>query len=197
MRWHRLAVLVGLVLMTAGLAGCLGGGDDGGGDAIEPGTTDGDEDPDGVDETVAAGPRIVNESHEGTTQGAQVPVAGTFCLGSCENTLPFSVASNATAIVVELAWEGGDNLILDLVHPVGETCEPVVPGVLVDCRQAEANGASPLRIELTDQETLSTTGEWTARAWAEASPQAAVPFAMYVSVVYDGALPEGLSQLEG
>ncbi len=128
MRTH--ALLLGLIVLTAGLAGCIGSGDDGGDgsgdDPIEPSNTT---DPgDGTGEDAAPATRSwTNETIEGSVDGVSAPGVASFSTGDVSQsfTAPSGVDVlylNLTADSVQMTIGGPDcDIGGNTVPPCAET----------------------------------------------------------------------------
>lgn len=177
------AWILGLVLVTAGLAGCIGGDD---GDPVEP-TADDDSTEEQTNETEdqddeEVGPAITSTWKNATWQGASAPNVGYYCFppiaigGGCDNALSFTVPGQATGVVAELAWEGD----ADVYYEVADANGTVL---------ASETGASPLTLQVS--EDLPEEGaDWTATAWVDAATPTEVQATFVVSVVEDGEIPQ-------
>lgn len=184
-----------LVLLAAGLAGCLDGGDADAGDEVDPAsepvnaseTNTSDEEA----QTASEGPQVNVTWFNGTVRGHRAPVLGAFCVETCDNQFSFEVLENRTGLVVELAWEADASLLLDVDIPY-EDCEASMGE---DCPPEQTSGDSGhLAIRVTDPAEL-IAGNWTTSAWAEESLPEAVAFTIAVSQFDTAAPPSDYAKL--
>jgi hypothetical protein len=176
----------------AGFAGCIGG--DGGSGDVEPASDAENETTKPSNET---GANVSTTWFNGSVNGVGNEAAEYVCLDVCDNTFEFELTANASAIVVEAAWNASTDMRLSPYAPDNDqTCEDVDPeGVLRVCRHPEpVNGASPLRVEITDEQWTSVDDTWTSRLWpAQATDP--VEITLVATVVYDDTAPARIQHL--
>lgn len=199
---RKIALVLAVVLATGALAGCFGG-DDMDGDAEQasvqqPGGEEATNETNETDlEQEDLGPEVETVWHNGSAQGGSL-VATSYCFPGCENTYSIDVEENASAIVVELVWEADAELHLAVRAPL-EYCETGPAGLLItSCPQGgmDDSGQSPARVEITDEEKLSMTGEWDVSVWPQDSYTSSAEFTSVASVLYDGQLPPDYTKVE-
>lgn len=194
----RKALVLGLVLVTAGLAGCVGSEDGSGGEAAGPASTNTTQPAPQASAndtpTPSSGPGIDTTWKNMSINGGSVPQAAYYChpAGPCENSYTFTSPANASAVVVELAWNASSEAHLRLQ---GDQCEPVVPGVVQSCGPFETtSGASPLKIALEGDRLPSNETGWTVTAYVDSTTPTTVEPVSVASVV-QGELPSGYAKL--
>lgn len=182
------ATLLGLLLLTGGLAGCMGDGEDSGEEA-EPASEDPLEDANETEQNESVedlGPTITTTWKNATWEGASGP-GFYYChppitaVGECDNSVVFTVGSNASAVVAELAWNGDADVYYEVADGNGSTV-------------ASDTGSSPLRLEVTEG-LPSEEAEWTATAWIDATTPTEIEATFAVSVVEDGEMPRQFGKL--
>lgn len=204
-------LLITLTLLTAALAGCVGVGD-GGADAADTASTDDSPQAsqDGANQSAAndsggsledAGPELNVTVINGTVyEGGSAPGGFRYCNGAtgpCDTDFDFDVENETTAIVAELAWNASANMELELNVPF-EHCERGPAGIFItSCPEGgEETGSSPLRVEITDPQTLEYTGEWDGDIWVTETTPTTVEYTLYLTLVTDGDLPRGYSNVQ-
>lgn len=201
------AVLAPLLILSAG---CLGT-DSPGGEASDGATAPSDErtpdsrdegktntsaEPNGTPEPSGPVLHIFNGSVNGFSEGQLSPVP---CASSgCEHQWPFEMRENATGLIAEAAWDSSEELNLVLRIP-SKYCEGTnVTGsvsVAPECDNPEPyEGPSPGRVDVTSDQRLGYSGEWTVDVRASQSAEE-VPFTVYISVFYNQTPPRGYSAL--
>lgn len=213
------ALALALVLLTAGLAGCLGdedadatptGGDDpddqsrpsddaneetseDAGDPDEDEEESGEDDNDTSEEASKAtdeDPRVEIAWFNGSVRGQSAPVLGPFCVETCDNQFAFTVSENVTGLVAELTWEAEASLLFDIDVPY-EECGA---GIDEDCPPASTSGdGGYLSISVSNPSDI-VAGNWTASAWAEDNPTQAVDFTIAVSL-FEDEIPRDYGEL--
>lgn len=188
------AWILGLVLVTAGLAGCLGGDDEG--DPADPAAEDDpledDNETEQEGEPEDVGPNVTTTWFNSSVQGQSLPGTGPFCVSACDNSMTFQVPNGTTGLLVELAWEADASMMLDVDVP-SEECQPEPGG---DCPPEQTSGGEGLlEVRLTDESQIPA-GEWSASVWAEDSPSEAVAFTLAATTFVDGEMPRQFSQVE-
>lgn len=181
-----------LVLLAAGLAGCLDGGDADADEDLETtnrepanGST-ANATAEGAQATVDEGPQVNVTWFNGSVRGRSAPMLGAFCVETCDNQFEFQAPENRTGLVVELAWEADASLLLDVDIPYDD-CDASMGE---DCPPEQTSGDSGhLVIRVTEASEL-VAGNWTTSAWAEDSLPEAVDFTIAVSQ-FDSAPPPG------
>lgn len=195
-------MLLGVVLLAAGLAGCIG--QDGTDDAeADPTACDGCDQDDALDTTSApeGTPGILlatawtNASVTGVGTGAGL--AYVCSPQDCENVHTFDLSPNATGLVLEAIWESSTTLYMAAEVP-DDHCSPDGTGLFLECPDPDpVTGQSPLRLEITDPETLSYTGGWTVRVWVDSpTPESAEP-TIWSTAAHGGPLPDGFTHAQG
>lgn len=177
-----------LVLLAAGLAGCLDGGDaDEDLETTNQGPANGSTANATAGETraeVDEGPQVNVTWFNGSVRGGSAPVLGAFCVETCDNQFAFEVPEDRTGLVVELAWEADASLLLDVDIPF-EACDASMGE---DCPPEQTSGdGGHLAIRVTEASEL-VAGNWTTSAWAEDSLPEVVDFTIAVSQ-FDSAPP--------
>lgn len=186
-------MLVGLVLLAAPLAGCMGGEDvsqtEDTGDLEEASLNDTEEN---LTEQPEEPELVVTKSwHNGTVEGGSFPAGGSYCM-TCENTLEFPVPDGTEAIHVEAAWEENARATLNVSGPECESY-PLFADV---CRPGDSdNGGSPLTVVLEDERT-NVTGTWRAMVWVDETTPSQIEVTIVATVVEQGQLPNGYSALD-
>lgn len=201
MRLDSTVMVMGLLLVTVGLAGCIGsdGADDPG---IDPAACDGCED-DELNTTADPGQDpavlLVTGSTNASITGAGSGTGMTYVCSpqDCENTHTVDLSPNATGLVIEAAWEASTSMYLAIEVP-REHCTQDASGLFLECPDPEpVNGQSPLRLEITDPETLGYTGGWTVRIWVDSPTPQSVQPTLWSTAAYGGPLPSGLTHVQG
>lgn len=187
------AWIVGLLLVTAGLAGCMG---DSGEDAQAA-----SQDPsEGSNETQTNGTEVQPEDsglnvtvawHNGSVQGRTVPGLGPVCYLDCgSSSFEFNVSGETTAIQAEVVWDADTSMFFDMDIPF-ETCDA---GFNEDCPPESTSGDSPIVQPVTDPQTIEP-GNWTASVFAEDSPAQSVEFTVAISLFQGEAIPSDYSKI--
>jgi hypothetical protein len=205
-------LVVAIVLVTAGAAGCIGGGD--AGDDVDTASSNegggAGNDAEGTNTTNAtgsaetstepAGPNINRTVINGSIEGFAVPGVYYRCTptGPCDVDFDLTVTNETTAVLVEVAWNQSANMWLDLNVPF-EHCEQGPAGfVATNCPDpGTASGGSPLVIEVTDEEMLSNTGQWDGSLFVDEPTPTQVDYTLYVTTVSGGPLPSDYSNVQG
>jgi hypothetical protein len=190
---HARTLIVAILLVTAGMAGCIGDGDDG---ATDPQGLDEDPnetEPNATDEPDEPMQELTRTWFNGSIEGGSIPSDGYYCTqtSACENTMEFEVAGGAQAIVVEAAWEADANAWFNVSGPncesfplFGEICTP----------SDNIDGASPLALTFEGERT-NHTGTWSAEIWVDETTTAQIEPTIVATVVEEGQLPQGYSAL--
>lgn len=196
------ALLMATVLLTAGLAGCLGlgGGDDAqtaSTDDVPQADTNESEATDNETEIEEpAGPQPEVHWFNGSVQGGSL-VATNYCAPGCDNVFEFPVENGSTGIVVEMTWEsdGGVSLYASAPFEHCESSDPV--GLTADCpeRGEDTEGDAPARIEILDERT-ELEGDWSAQAFPHDSYAESTPVTIVISVFYDETPPPQFTKLD-
>lgn len=194
------ATLLAVVLLAAGLAGCMG--DDAGTETETASTDDGfgqagtnatNETANETEAEEPEGPQIEAHWYNATLQGGAAGPYG-YCAPGCDNTFSFPVENGSTAIVVEAAWEA-DGEVSTYVYPPCDANGPVF--LTSDCPDtAHDTGSSPLYIPVTDDRT-EITGDWDVNLYPRNSYTQQTEVTIAASVFYDGQPPDGFTKLAG
>lgn len=153
------ALVLGLIVLTAGLTGCIGSdggeGDGSGDDPIEPGSTpDGDENETTPATTERAWER---ETFNGTVTGFNVPGVGSGNVAPASENMQvtFQASSGIDVLYLNLTAEGGE-LRMNIADP---DCQP---GAFSTCEeQVETSGG-----EASYANETATSGEWNVRIFS-------------------------------
>lgn len=187
------ALLVATILVTAGLAGCLGFGGEDGSDAQTASTDDqplANETNETVNETVdevePEEPKIEVHWQNATVGGQDIPGLGWLCNPCEDNGMEFNVTNETTAIVAQAFWEEDVELDVDLDVPP-EPCETNFP-TDYDCQPDEKTGASPVEYRITNPQDLHA-GQWYFSVWPENNPNSPAEVTMVVGVFETDAPP--------
>lgn len=190
------ALLLATVLLTAGLAGCLGSD----GEEAETASADGDvgatetETNETANETEPEdpGPRPEVHWYNGSAQGGSIGVT-TYCAPGCDNGFTFPVENGSTAIVAEMTWANGSALDLYVYPP----CDGTI-FLTADCpeRGEDTDGEDPARLEIVD-DRAGIEGEWSVQVFPQDSYTEATPYTAAVSVFYGEQPPSGFTKLDG
>lgn len=185
------SLISGLVLLTAALAGCMGG-EDVSDEAEDLDEANVDEDEENLTEEPDEPELQLSRTwHNGTVEGGAFPTGGWYC-NSCENTVEFQVPDGAEAIHVEAAWQEDPNAYLNVSGP---NCESY-PLFSDYCRPGDsADGASPLSVAFQDDRT-NETGTWTAAIWVDETTPSQIQVTIVATIVEQGELPNQYSALD-
>lgn len=187
---------------TDGEAGQGAEDEDDASDEEASGGTSSEEDGNQTGEDSEEGSSTVNETEtggdggldaqwfNGTVQGMRTP-AGVVCLLTCDNEFSFGVSENATALIVEMAWDQDAGMMLDVDVP-----EQVCDGRTGDCPPNSTSGEEGyLVLEIRDAEDLGA-GEWSVSAWAEDSPLQPVDFTIVASAFTGDTVPDDYGKVD-
>lgn len=207
----RNAWLVALIVLTAGLTGCLGGSDDAGSQTTTASTEDpsvgqsSTKEANETNETEAAaedGPDLNVTVINGTLTQSGTPAGELgYCNGvtaTCDADFDFQVTNATTAVVAELVWESSANLRIELDVPT-QYCQQGPAGEIVyNCPDgAQTSGGSPLRLDMTRSNQLERTGTWDGDLIVDDRGPSTVEYTLYLTIVSGGELPSGYSNVNG
>lgn len=188
--------MLGLLLLTGALAGCMGG-DDESTESPSTGLEEASANETETNETEPedTGPELTRTWHNGTIDGGSLPTGGYYCSpgGPCDNTMEFEVPQGTETIHVEAAWEQDASAWFNVSGPecesafvVFEFCSP----------SKNTDGDSPLSIRF-DSARTNTTGTWVADIWVDETTPTAIEPTIVATVVTDGELPSDYTALDG
>lgn len=207
-------MIVALLLVTASLAGCTGGSDTAQTTSTDPRTPANGADEDqqhpsqpGSDGSNATSPdeqgstadpvRIERVWTNGTVRGASV--GGTEVYVDHDASLTFPVEDNASAIVLEAAWNASHELVLRATPPdrycnatldrgpisYGKTCP----------EGGQDSGSSPLQVVVTADDKLDLGGQWSGSVDLQGVAPQAFEVTLVASLAYGPVTPDELAQL--
>lgn len=199
---HGKVMLLGVVLLAAGLAGCIGQ-DGADGTETDPATCEGCDQDDALDATStpqeAPGVLLATASTNASVTGVGTGAGLAYVCSpqDCENVHSFELSPNATGLVLETIWESSTTLYMAAEVPT-DHCTADSTGFLLECPDPDpVTGQSPLRLEITDPQALSYTGGWTVRVWVDSPTPESVEPTIWSTAAHGGPLPNGFTHAQG
>jgi hypothetical protein len=180
--------ILAVLLLTAGLAGCMG--DDASDDAVDPSSTDLDEPANETNETDVTepeGPQINTTWFNATVQGNNIPGLGEYCYPCDTHEWTHEVPNGTGALLVEAFWETSASMRLGVNAP-GDDCEFNTAND--DCAPEDAAGQS----SLTVRPTQVPGGEWNLEIWPRDTPDQSVDVTVVVSEFTGDSVPTGYTK---
>lgn len=182
-----------VLLLTAGLAGCMGDGEDG--NAVDPSSTELNETATNTTnetdvETEPLEPEINVTWFNTTVQGANIPGLGEYCYPCDTNEWTIEVDNATGALLFEAFWDADASMRLGVNAP-GDDCE--FNSANNDCDPGDETGQSPLVV----QPMQATGGEWNIEVWPRDTPDGSVDVTVVVSAFPQDRIPNAYSKAPG